>query len=365
MSENLNRGNIAALVGGQYGSEGKGSIAGYLADKYHIHVRVGSPNAGHTFYWNGEKHVQRSIPCGWINPNAIIVIGRGALVDIEQFLIELKIIENYYPDFKRRLKIDTHAGVLSERFHKQEGGVDGEMHHRIGSTGEGVGPARMARLERNPDTFSLFYEVASQHGLEECLLENTPMFLYTMNHSGFRIMIEGTQGSALSLLHSYWPYCTSIDTNAAQMLADVGIAPSHLNDVIMVCRTYPIRVAGNSGPMKGEITWEELGNRIGKNVAEKTTVTKKIRRVAEWDRDLFNTSCMLNNPTQIALMFADYIDPDLFEVNDVNKIINSPTLSKFIRSSGIIDYIHKHSCDLSYIATGPQTVVDVRGVFNV
>ena len=80
----MNKGKITVLVGGQYGSEGKGAVVAHIANEYNVHVRVGSPNAGHTIYWRGEKHVMQSIPCGWINPNATIVIGRGALLNMKQ-----------------------------------------------------------------------------------------------------------------------------------------------------------------------------------------------------------------------------------------------------------------------------------------
>lgn len=352
------KGNVTALVGAQYGSEGKGTIAHHLADKFNVHVRVGSPNAGHTFYWNGEKHVQRSIPCGWTNPEALIFIGRGALIDIECMLEEIEIIERYYPDFKRRLHIDENAGVLSKRFHEEEGGVNGEMHRRIGSTGEGVGPARIARLKRDPEQFQLFKDVAKQHNLHKCMCSNSPEMLYTLKRAGAKIMIEGTQGSALSLLHSYWPYCTSIDTNAAAMLADVGMAPSMLDDVILVARTYPIRVAGNSGPMLNEITWEELSKRVGVEIgAERTTVTKKIRRIGEWDTKLFKTACILNQPTQIALTFADYVDPALYGVTNQETINRSFKFNRFLTKTGL----GRMRDMLKFVGTGPQTVVNMEG----
>ena len=85
----MNRGKLTVLVGGQYGSEGKGAIAAHIANDYDIHIRVGSPNAGHTIYWKGEKHVMQSIPCGWINPKAVIIIGRGALINMRLFMNEL------------------------------------------------------------------------------------------------------------------------------------------------------------------------------------------------------------------------------------------------------------------------------------
>ena len=86
----MSKGKLTVLVGGQYGSEGKGAVAAHVAEDYSVHVRVGSPNAGHTIYWAGEKHVMQSIPCGWINPNAKIVIGRGALLNMKQFMKELE-----------------------------------------------------------------------------------------------------------------------------------------------------------------------------------------------------------------------------------------------------------------------------------
>lgn len=345
-------GKMSVLVGGQYGSEGKGLIAAHLADRYQMHVRVGSPNAGHTIYWKGAKHVMQSVPCGWINPRAEIVIGRGALINMRQLMLELDHIREYYPDFLGRLKIDSKAGVLDEKFHEEEGGVDGEMHRRIGSTGEGVGPARIARLRRDPEQFRLFEEVAEEYGLEMCVTDCTPALIADAQDRGDNVLIEGTQGSGLSLLHSHWPYCTSVDTNAAGIISEVGIAPARVTDVIMVCRTFPIRVAGNSGPMKGEISWAELSDRCGKELVERTTVTKKIRRVAEWDDDLFATSCLYNAPTEIALTFCDYVDPDVYGKVDAGEVMASEAVHGFLRDHGLLGMV-------KYLGTGPQTVAEV------
>lgn len=347
-------GKLTVLVGGQYGSEGKGAVAAHVANDYDVHVRVGSPNAGHTIWWRDEKHVMQSIPCGWINPNASIVIGRGALLNMKQFMKELVHILTYYPDFLNRLYIDPEAGILDEKFHQQEGGTEGEMHKRIGSTGEGVGPARVARINRDPSQFRQFKNVAEEYGLERCLCENTPKMLADLQDKGVNIMIEGTQGSGLSLLHSHYPYCTSIDTNAAGIISEVGIAPSRVTDVLMVVRTYPIRVAGNSGYMKNEISWEELNRRMGVEITpEKTTVTKKVRRIAEWDDELFEQSCLLNAPTELALTFADYIDPSIADSTNIALIIGSEPLTNFIRMHNLAD-------KLKYIGTGAKTMVEVK-----
>lgn len=351
----MGRGKLTVLVGGQYGSEGKGAIAAHVANDYQVHVRVGSPNAGHTIYWNGRKHVMQSIPCGWINPNAIIVIGRGALLNMKQFMKELVHIMQYYPDFLSRLVIDPEAGILDEKFHQEEGGTEGEMHRRIGSTGEGVGPARIARLQRDPSKFRQFKDVADEYGLLGCISANTPALLAEMQDGGNNILIEGTQGSALSLLHSHWPYCTSIDTNAAGIISEVGIAPSRVTGVLMVCRTYPIRVHGNSGPMTKEIDWSEIRDKNGNPITpEKTTVTKKVRRIAEWDDALFKQSCLLNAPTEIALTFADYVDPNLYGCSNPEGVVYSEKLNSFLK-----EHLLGMEDKLKYIGTGPQTVVEV------
>ena len=354
------RGKMTAVIGAQYGSEGKGAIVKHIANDYQVHVRVGSPNAGHTIYWNGDKHVMQSIPCGWINPDATIVIGRGALLNMKQLMSELEHIEKYYPNFKKRLRIDAKAGVLDEKFHEMEGGVNGEMHRRIGSTGEGVGPARVARINRDPEQFRLFESVAGEYGLKECVMVDTPRFIATMQDNGSNVLLEGTQGSGLSLLHSHWPYCTSSDTNAAGIISEVGIAPSRLTNVLLVARTFPIRVAGNSGPMKNETTWEYISKIVGHPVTEKTTVTKKTRRVAFWDDEVFETACMLNAPTEIALTFADYIDPKIADIE--GKMETLEMLSKTYPK--IVEFVSVHSPilaeKLKYISTGGNSVIEIN-----
>lgn len=349
------KGKMTAVIGGQYGSEGKGSIVACIANEYDVHVRVGSPNAGHTIYWNNEKHVMQSIPCGWINPNAVIIIGRGALINMSLLMSEIEHIEKYYPNFKSRLVIDENAGILSESFHEIEGGVNGEMHKRIGSTGEGVGIARIARIQRDTNNFKLFKDVVDAYSLRESMYQETNRIISNMQDAGKNILLEGTQGSMLSLLHGFYPYVTSIDTNSAQLLAEIGLAPNRLTDTILVCRTYPIRVAGNSGYMKNEITWEELSNRIGKSVTEKTTVTKKTRRIAEWDNDIFEKACILNNPTCIALNFADYIDPSIEGSTSKIDIIKSTKLCKMLTE---IENISK--VPVKYVGTGGMPVKVVK-----
>ena len=180
-------------------------------------------------------------------------------------------------------------------------------------------------------------------------------YIADMQDEGKYVLIEDTQGSALSLLHSHWPYCTSIDTNASGIISEVGIAPSRVTNVLMVCRSYPIRVAGNSGPMNNEITWDELAEITGNYITpEKTTVTKKVRRIAKWDDELFAQSCLLNEPTEIALTFADYIDKDLHGATDLGALKKSQKFMEFLREH------HLDNSKLRYVSTGPSTAIHIK-----
>lgn len=123
-------------------------------------------------------------------------------------------------------------------------------------------------------------------------------------------MLEGTQGSGLSLHHGPYPSVTSRDTNVAGCLAEAGIAAARVRKVVMVVRTYPIRVAGTSGPITSELSWKEIERRSGLTGLagqELTSKTKKLRRVGEPEWDLLRRAALLNAPTDVALTFADYL----------------------------------------------------------
>lgn len=302
-----------ALIGAQYGSEGKGMVAEKIADQYDVHIRTGGPNAGHTFYFDGtdgrHKHVARTIPVGWVNPEAYLILGPGALVDADLLVEEVQQIEDYGVPIRHRLLVDERAMLIDPvRHHQGEGGIYGEPHRQIGSTGEGVGLARMARISRGVMGDRAWSKIDrtcddgffDHHGIKLC---DTVEWL---NKSNYRrtVLLEGTQGSALSLIHGHWPFVTSNDTNAAQLCVDAGISPHSLEATILVARSHPIRVAGNSGPMENEISWEELGVD-----PEITTVTKKQRRIGGWSDELIRRALWLNGPSRMVITFADYMNP--------------------------------------------------------
>jgi adenylosuccinate synthase len=127
------------------------------------------------------------------------------------------------------------------------------------------------------------------------------------------VIVEGTQGFGLSLLHGpHYPHVTSRDTTASGFASEVGLPPAMIKHVIMVIRTFPIRVGGDSGPMANEISWEEV-QQIGgapTSLPEFTSVTRRLRRVGRFDSQLVIRACQYNQPTSLAVMGLDRLDHD-------------------------------------------------------
>lgn len=336
---------ITAVIGAQYGSEGKGKVIQHLAHEYDIFVRVGGPNAGHVIYFdgfNGEfkdspvRMVMRSVPCGWINPNSKLIIGAGAVISIEVLMNELKQLEKYDPIIKQRLYIDKNAMVITDEHSQSET----QLKDRIGSTGEGVGAARVDRLLR-------IGKLASDYKKLQPFLCDTREMLY--NSRGFNILLEGTQGSELSLIHAEYPYCTSADTNVSQLLSDVGLPPIALDNTILVVRSMPIRVGGNSGPLQHEVTFDQLNTRIGKKI-EHTSVTKKVRRVGMLDMNKLIKASQINAPTHIAFMFADYVDIKNENATTLDEL--TPHTRRLISTIG-----DAMGAEVMFISTGIHTMI--------
>ena len=287
------KGKVTIVIGGQFGSEAKGKVISFLADEFDLAVRTGSPNAGHTVFKDANIYRLQQIPATFVNKKCVLYIGAGALINPDILRKEVE-----HTNTKERLFIDPQAGIIEEKHLLQEG----ELVQKIGSTGKGCGAALADRIWRKD--FKLAKDV-----LKDFQIVDVAEMINQGIDDGKNVLIEGTQGFGLSLYHGIYPFVTSRDTNAANFLAEAGISPRLASEIILVIRTYPIRVAGNSGPLPNEITWKELSDRIGKEVEETTTVTKKIRRVAEFDIEIVKKAILVNRPTQIALQFLNYLYP--------------------------------------------------------
>jgi adenylosuccinate synthase len=296
---------LSVVVGGQYGSEGKGKVAQYLAAERDAAavVRVGGSNSGHTgFLGDGEVKVLRQLPTAALLPDALCVLGPGSYVDIELLLREVEETNLHL----ERLKIDYRAFAITDDDEAAEA-TSGQI-AAIGSTGSGTGAAVTRRIRRLSSTTT----VRGFPAIEPFLADTTEM-LRRLLAGGERVIIEGTQGFGLSLLHSpYYPYVTSRDTSAAGAVSEAGLSPRDVDEVVLVLRAFPIRVGGNSGPLPNEITWETVAAESGSrtDLSEYTSVTGRLRRVARFDPDIARRAIAVNQPSMIVLNHIDQFDAD-------------------------------------------------------
>lgn len=296
---------VDVIVGGQFGSEGKGQIAAHIAPEYECLVRVGGPNAGHTVHHKPDNHVFHLLPSGTYRaPHAKLLIGPGAVISLHKILDEIR----QFGVGIDRLVIDENATIISQS------DIDEEQKIKdiIGSTGQGVGIATAGNIVSRlleDDKHKAKHFTKELRGY----LGSTADELEKLYRQGKKILLEGTQGTGLSLHHGLYPHVTSRDTSVAGTLSEAGISPRRVRKIIMVARTYPIRVGGTSGSfLSNELTMEDVAKRAGKDPEsltkkEITTTTKKPRRIAEFSWSLFRKACELNSPTDIALTFTDYI----------------------------------------------------------
>jgi adenylosuccinate synthase len=300
---------VSIVVGGQFGSEGKGKVSLELvrmANEQRIAVvRVGGPNSGHTaFDRAGQKYALRQLPAGAVDRNVDVVFPAGSYIDVDVLLSEIDLLD--YP--RDRIFISHYANIITpeqKAWEAEAGLVSG-----IGSTGSGVGAAIMAAVAREASNFPLRRHDAAHCGPLERYLRDTTQLMRGWLDAGVRIVVEGTQGFGLSLHDGgYWPKATSRATTAAAALAEAGLSPVDVDNVVLVIRSYPIRVAGDSGLLPGETSWEAISDNVGSkaDLREFTTVTNKLRRVGRFDASVVKAAIASNNPTAIVLNHLDYV----------------------------------------------------------
>jgi adenylosuccinate synthase len=234
------------------------------------------------------------------------LIGPGATINVGLLLQEIADCEVEAD----RLIIDPRVMVIDET------DIDAEhpMKEAIGSTGQGGGAAAARRIMGRRGESECPVRLAEAiSDLRPYTSRTADEVLRDAYRNGRPVLLEGTQGTSLSLYHGSYPNVTSRDTTAAGCLAEAGIAPSRVRRVIVVYRTYPIRVGGLSGAMGTEIDWATVARRSRLPESElvgheKGSVSHNPRRVAEFDWVQLRSSCELNGATDVAITFVDYLD---------------------------------------------------------
>lgn len=325
------QGKVTVVLDSQAGSCGKGKFVGYLAQKDGPSVAINNfmSNAGHTYVDDIHgKVMTQHLPTSLVNPNTGLYIGPGAAITPEILFGEILKYRDILAG--RQVFINPRAMVIKPEHADREKELI-----RSGSTFKGCGVAQATKIVRVPGTqlfgdwFKNVYWGAGYSAddinylIDTIVVEDSMSIINTMIDCGEDIMIEGSQGCDLDINYGLpYPHTTSRQCHAGQLVADCGISPRLVTDIIMIMRPYPIRISNttnigleiSSGDYEDspEITWDEVKARCGApaevEFGEMTTVTKKMRRVFEMNWDRLKYVTQLNRPTQIALNFAQYLD---------------------------------------------------------
>ena len=321
------------VVGGFFGDEGKGKIISYLAikDNPKIIVRGGAgPNAGHTIRDGDKVYKVRMLPSGFLNKDAKVMIGPGVVINPD-------ILKKEIQDFNvsGRSFIDKHCGIIEETHLTRDS--KGELKEKIGSTGSGTGPANADRAMR-------VLKLAKDIDSLSALVIDVPQAINSALSANENILVEGTQGTFLSLWHGTYPFVTSKDVTASGICADVGLGPTKVDEVIVVFKSYVTRVG--TGPLENELSLKEAEKR---GWSEFGTVTGRQRRAANFDFNLARRAIMLNSATQICITKLDVLFPDCASKNSFDDL--SKDAKAFIKN--IEDELHT---PVTIIGTGPDTI---------
>ena len=308
------------IIDMQYGSTGKGLLAGYLAEqkKPDVVATAWMPNAGHTYInGQGRKFVHCMLANGIVSPRlTTVLIGAGSVIDLDGLRREITASRDLLKD--KTIIIHPHAAIVTQAHRDEE-----RKNVKIGSTMKGSGAAIVDRIARNPDAQPVAKMQIPQEWLDSIahmginIMVDNRAYDAAIRNAGL-IQIEGAQGYSLSIYHGQYPYTTSRDVTPAQVMADTCM-PWNLDvEVYGTMRTYPIRVAnrynekgemiGTSGgcyPDQKEIEWSDIGIE-----AEKTTVTKLPRRIFTFSEMQAREAIFRCAPDYIFLNFVNYLKDD-------------------------------------------------------
>ena len=331
-----------AVVGAQWGDEGKGKIVDWLSERAEIVVRFqGGHNAGHTLVVGNVEYKLSLLPSGVVR-GKLSVIGNGVVVDPWALIAEIEVMRGKGLDISpKNLKLADNAALILP----SHGALDRAREERrgekkIGTTGRGIGPAYEDKVGRrairvcdlaDPQALEdrvdevLLHHNALLRGLDapevkrkELLAslreiapkvlpyaDTTWRILDEARRSGRRILFEGAQAAMLDVDHGTYPYVTSSNTLAGQAAAGAGIAPAAIGFVLGICKAYTTRVG--SGPFPTELT-DQIGQLLGDRGREFGVVTGRRRRCGWFDAVMVRQAIKMGGIDGIALTKLDVLD---------------------------------------------------------
>lgn len=312
----MNKQNVTMITDLQFGSTGKGLIAGYWAEQNHpdVVVTCNMPNAGHTYIDSkGQKMIFKVLPNGIVSPALkYVLIGPGAVFSLERLTEELDLAHDLGYLENAELVIHPEAMVLQASHRATEQATLSG----ISSTMQGSAAAVVEKMMRSPHSNTaakVARDGADEDGapLPEWFASSiaAPGEWMSILSNACTILAEGSQGWSLGINSGFYPYCTSRDCTPARFLSDMAIPHSMLLDVIGTARTYPIRVGNTADGHSGghysdqvETSFEEIGQ-----PDEFTTVTGRKRRIFTFSFEQIQEASFYCSPTKIFLNFANYL----------------------------------------------------------
>jgi adenylosuccinate synthase len=335
---------VVAVVGLQWGDEGKGKIIDVLTPQVHMVIRCqGGANAGHTVVVGSDKYVFHQVPSGVLHPGTHFVIGAGAVIDPTALVEEMQHLRERGIDLRDRLFISPKAHVTLPYHRLLEQGREAQRgDNKIGTTGRGIGPtyidkvarcgvrmqdllhpqqfrsaiqanideinfllARFFHLETiDLDTLCATY-IASGDTLRD-FVQDTDLIVRDAVLKGQHILLEGAQGSLLDVDHGTYPYVTSSNTTSSGLCTGAGIAPTRLTHVLGVVKAYATRVG--LGPFPTELH-DATGQLLQDRGQEFGATTGRQRRCGWFDAVSVRASVWYNGVTSLALTKLDVLDP--------------------------------------------------------
>ena len=330
--------NIAVL-GAQWGDEGKGKIVDLLTPNFSIVCRYqGGHNAGHTVYANGRKFVLRLLPSGILHDGVTCVIGNGVVVDPQALFAEIDEVSAAGIEIGDRLMISDKAHLILP-YHRELDLLSearrGER--KIGTTSRGIGPAYEDKIARRGVRVGDLANVAAlseavehnvaarnriigdstmdpRHVLEELQtawkrmspwVADVSLFLSRARTAGRTIMFEGAQGTLLDIDHGTYPFVTSSNATIGGVCTGLGVPPRAIDGVLGVTKAYTTRVG--EGPLPSELTGE-LGDRLRESGKEFGAVTGRPRRCGWYDAVAVRYAVRVNGLDALALTKLDVLD---------------------------------------------------------
>ena len=333
----------SAILGAQWGDEGKGKIVDMYSEQADVVVRYqGGHNAGHTVWVDGTKYVLRLIPSGIIHNDTVNVIGSGTVIELDALFKEINELKEKGINFKGRFFISDRAHVIMPYhifFDKHKEELKGA--NKIGTTGRGIGPTYMDKIARNGIRISDLFDEQFLHdkiennvnelnkyavkayGVDPINIEETINYCkrhvkdlkdyvvdtsYLLNKyikDGKKIMLEGAQGTMLDIDFGTYPFVTSSNGTAGGACTGTGISPRNINCVTGVMKAYTTRVG--SGPFPTEL-FDDDGEALRKAGHEFGAVTGRPRRCGWLDLVAAKYAVMINGLDYIALTKMDVLD---------------------------------------------------------